>query len=206
MLRDGAPEGGTLRDRGVRTNGPDRCHSRLMTELIEIRVGELKQLFNSIDPSPFREKDLDPAAEEFIVEWAREAHRSAALELAVHVDRPAEPESDPAQLADAVHEFFRARAKVTRTKLRLTFRNGRISLVIGIFCLAVSVGLGTLVGRWLTEQHTAGLIRESLLIGGWVAMWKPLETFLYDWWPIRAEARLYDRLSKMPVNWHAGRM
>jgi len=26
-----------------------------------------------------------------------------------------------------------------------------------------------------------------------------LEIFLYGWWPIRAEARLYDRLSKMPV-------
>jgi hypothetical protein len=23
--------------------------------------------------------------------------------------------------------------------------------------------------------------------------------FLYDWWPIRAEARLYDRLGAMPV-------
>jgi len=42
-------------------------------------------------------------------------------------------------------------------------------------------------------------LRESLLIGGWVAMWRPLEVFLYDWWPIRLEARLYDRLSAMPV-------
>jgi hypothetical protein len=43
------------------------------------------------------------------------------------------------------------------------------------------------------------VLRESLLIGGWVAMWRPLEVFLYDWWPIRAEARLYDRLAAMPV-------
>jgi hypothetical protein len=37
------------------------------------------------------------------------------------------------------------------------------------------------------------------VIGGWVAMWRPLEVFLYDWWPIRAEARLFDRLSAMAV-------
>jgi hypothetical protein len=30
-------------------------------------------------------------------------------------------------------------------------------------------------------------------------MWRPLEVFLYDWWPIRADARLYDRLAVMPV-------
>jgi hypothetical protein len=26
-----------------------------------------------------------------------------------------------------------------------------------------------------------------------------LEVFLYDWWPIRAEANLFDRLAAMPV-------
>ena len=26
-------------------------------------------------------------------------------------------------------------------------------------------------------------------------MWRPLEIFLYDWWPIRAEGRLFDRLA-----------
>ena len=45
-------------------------------QLIEIHVSELRQLFNAIDPSPFRERDLDPDAEEFIVDWARERRRS----------------------------------------------------------------------------------------------------------------------------------
>lgn len=168
-------------------------------ELIKVHVGELTQLFNSIDPSPFREKDLDPAAEEFIVEWAREAHRRAPLALQIHVDRPQSSDKEAAAIGDAVHEFFRARAKATRAKLRLVFRNGRISLVIGIVCLVFSVWFGSLVERWLTESGGGNLVRESLLIGGWVAMWRPLETFLYDWWPIRAEAKLFDRLSVMPI-------
>jgi hypothetical protein len=33
-------------------------------------------------------------------------------------------------------------------------------------------------------------------VGGDVAA---AQIFLYDWWPIRAEARLFDRLSAMPV-------
>ena len=53
--------------------------------------------------------------------------------------------------------------------------------------------------RMLLATQFAGVARESLLIGGWVAMWRPLEVFLYDWWPIRAEARLFDRLSAMIV-------
>ena len=50
-------------------------------ELIEVHVSELKQLFNAIDPSPFRERDLDPNAEEFIADWAKEASPSATLGL-----------------------------------------------------------------------------------------------------------------------------
>ena len=40
--------------------------------MIELSVQEVAQLFESLDPYPFREKDLDKDAEEFIVGWARE--------------------------------------------------------------------------------------------------------------------------------------
>ena len=30
-------------------------------------------------------------------------------------------------------------------------------------------------------------------------MWKPLEVFLYDWWPILGERRIHDRLSRIKV-------
>jgi hypothetical protein len=167
-------------------------------ELIEIRVGELKQLFHSIDPSPFREKDLDPHAEEFIVGWAREARRDAPLALLVHLDRSAGPPDEPAMLRDAVHEYFRQQGLAVRRNLRQLFRVGRTSLAIGLIFLGVSLALGNAIER-LLENRLGEILRESLLIGGWVAMWRPLETFLYDWWPVRAEIRLFDRLSAMPV-------
>ena len=46
--------------------------------VIRVHVTELRQLFNSIDPSPFRSRDLDPKAEEFIVGWAKDFGRTAA--------------------------------------------------------------------------------------------------------------------------------
>ena len=101
--------------------------------------------------------------------------------------------------ADAIHEFFRQRAAETLRNLAALFRRGRISLAIGLTCLAACVGTGDLLVNYFPGNHFATILRESLLIGGWVAMWRPLEIFLYDWWPIRAEARLCTRLSAMPV-------
>ena len=55
------------------------------------------------------------------------------------------------------------------------------------------------VTRWTGAGGAGEILRESLMIGGWVAMWRPLEIFLSDWWPIRADGRLFDRLATMPV-------
>jgi hypothetical protein len=168
-------------------------------EVIEVRVAELKQLFNAMDASPFRERDLDPDAEEFIVGWAREAPRDAQLALLVNLDRDPGPADEPAALRDAIGEFFSARARVSRRRLRQLLRVGRTSLLVGLVFLAATVGIGDLIARAMKGQRLGELLREGLAIGGWVAMWRPLEIFLYGWWPIRTEARLYDRLSVMSV-------
>ena len=167
--------------------------------MIEVHVADLQQLFNSLDPTPFRKRDLDPQAEEFIAGWARELDADKPIGLVVHVDT-GEPTHDQVNtLNEAVRDFFGERASRSRQRLRQLFKVGRISLVIGLLFLTASIAVGDMIASMLEDSGFAGVVRESLLIGGWVAMWRPLEIFLYDWWPIRAEARLMNRLSAMLV-------
>jgi hypothetical protein len=169
-------------------------------QVVEIHVKDLDQLFNSIDPAPFRERDLDPNAEAFIVESVKDLHQhDRPLALVVLVDRDAVSANDAAIVKNAVHQYFDSRARERRLRLRELFSNGRKSLVIGLVCVAGAVGASDLVQTMFEGRRFTSIISESLVIGGWVAMWRPLEVFLYDWWPIRAEARLYTKLSEMPV-------
>jgi len=167
--------------------------------IIEVHLGELKQLFDAIDPSPFRDRDLDPKAEEFIVGWAKDLPRDAELALIVDLDREAGLPDEATVLRDAIHEFFRHRAETCRQRLRELFRVGRSSLVIGLAALGAAIALGDFLATLMKGSRIGEILRESLTIGGWVSMWRPLEVFLYDWWPIRNEARLSDRLAAMPV-------
>ena len=75
-------------------------------QVIEVRVAELRQLFNAIDPSPFRERDLDPRAEEFIVDWSRDLPADARLALLVHLERAPGQSDEAVVLREAIHEFF----------------------------------------------------------------------------------------------------
>src|SRR5262245_60258886 len=119
---------------------------------MEIHLVELKQLFNQMDPAPFRERDLDPNAEEFIVGWSHELPSDAPLCLIVHLDRDAGTQEEPAVLREAIHEFFRQRGDVTRRKLRQLLRQGRISLLIGLAFLTVSMVSGDLVAKMIESR------------------------------------------------------
>lgn len=170
-----------------------------VSAVLELHVGELRQLFNSMDPAPFRERDLDPKAQAYIVEWAQEIKAGRPLRLIVHVDDPAARPEDAEILRDAIAQYFRQRALATRRGLKKLFRIGRISLLIGVLFVAAAAVAGDAIAGMVGERRYVTTIHDSLVIGAWVALWRPMEIFLYEWWPIRSEARLYERLAQLDV-------
>lgn len=165
--------------------------------IIELELREMSQLFNSMDPSPLENKDLNDDVEEFIVSSSQEYRPDQSLTLRIHLEEwPAE---DPtAVVQNSIHNYFAYRANLNRLAFRRLMRRGRASLLIGLLFLATCLAttklvLGDLRGTW------AVILRESLTIAGWVAMWRPMEIYLYDWWPLRRKSRLYQKLSQIPV-------
>ena len=163
--------------------------------VIELRLREMTQLFNSLDPSPFLERDLDADAEEFIVSWAAEIPMHRELELVIHL--PATPVADT-RVEESVQAYFKHRAEHKQREFVQLLRRGRLSLLVGVLFLTACLAAAGLIPRLLSEG-IARLIRESLTIIGWVALWRPLEIYLYDWWPLRAERRNLQRLARMRV-------
>ncbi len=169
-----------------------------MTGLIEVKLTELKQFFNSMDPSPFHECDLDDDAEEFIVSWAQEHPRQHDLRLVLHLTQAPPDTPDPQRLvAESVAHYFDYRARMMHREFKRLMREGRASFMIGLLFLIACQYAASLIaspaGNWPT------VAREGLTIIGWVAMWKPLNIYLYSWWPILTRRRLYQRLARMPV-------
>jgi hypothetical protein len=164
---------------------------------IEVRLRELAQLFNSMDPSPFLDRDLDGDADEFIVSWARQHPPGCEFELVIHLSAPA-PGDRATGLEEAVRHYFGTRAQLKQREFQVLMRHGRLSLLIGVAFMTGCLFAGGFVRR-LGTGTGAGFANESLAILGWVAMWRPLQIYLYDWWPLREEQRLFARLARMPV-------
>lgn len=171
--------------------------------LIEVRLRELRQLFNSMDPTPFHHQDLDPDAEEFIVSWALEHPAEGEIGLIIHLEqRPSESDAE-ARISEAIHNYFSYRAELVTRELRQLMQRGRVSLLIGLAFLGGCIVAADLLGH-ADKSPLVGIIRESLTIGGWVAMWRPLEIFLYDWWPLTTRRRTLAKLGTAPVKLEIG--
>ena len=166
--------------------------------LIEIRLREIRQLFHTLDPAPFREKDLDEAAESYLLEACREAGARSPLRLVVYLPEPDVRSEAARTLPDAVHNYFAYRERQLRADIMRLLRYGAGSFVIGLMFLILCLALR----RWLVAAPLfvdRAIVDEGLLILGWVALWRPTEVLLYDWWPLARRRLLLKRLAVIPV-------
>ena len=166
---------------------------------IEVRLSSIDQLFDTLDPSPFREKDLDRDVEEFIVSWARELRTDLAFRIVVHLPEKQLTRPEAKDIAPAITGFFAYNAQEIGLKLKELFRVGRHSLAIGIAVLIVSIVASQMVAQNLEPRPLGKVLEESLIIFAWVANWRPIEIFLYEWWPLNRRRRLYQRIAASKI-------
>ena len=167
--------------------------------VVEVRIRELGQLFNSLDPSPFTERDLDDQAEAYIVGWAREVDTGAPFRIVVHLPEGEARKAQERSLESAIGNYFTYRAGMLERDMSDLLRIGRRSLGIGVAVLAMCTGLSQILRTAFPHSAFSQLFAEGIIIFGWVANWRPVEIFLYDIWTIRRRVDLYRRLAQAQI-------
>lgn len=167
--------------------------------VIEIKLNTPEQLLNSFDPSPFHSRDLDDRAADYIIDSAEEADSGGPLALVIELPGDQAMRELSMDLPLALRNSFRFRARQARLQLRDQFRLGRLSLAIGLAVLGLCTLVIHLLELSVAQSTFAQMMEQGLFILGWVALWRPLEIFLYDWWPLARRIRLLERLSDAKV-------
>ena len=166
---------------------------------IELRLHDGAQLFNTLDPFPFREGDVAADAERYIVEWAQELPKDEPISIVIHLQSSGMTGKPGPDLATALTSWFGAKARSETQALRELFRDGRLAFLIGFAGLALCLFLSFVLTQRF-EGPFARVLQESLLIIGWVVIWRPAEIFLYDWLPLVRRRRLFQRLAEARVS------
>lgn len=166
---------------------------------IDIRLRQIEQLFDSLDPSPFHDKALDRDAEAYLFECAGEFPAGVAMELLVH--GPAALGARSEDIASAIHRHFALLLSQAERRHRRRMRVARIAILFGAAVLAAALLLRAWIVDW--GGGAGDVLSEGLLILAWVALWRPAEMALFDRWEQRDEMRLLRALARVPVRFQA---
>jgi hypothetical protein len=163
------------------------------SEAIELKVDRLALLFDPLDPFPLPSRDIAKPVEIFILDWAREL-REASIRIVIRAPAREAQAPEALQLRSAFSAYFSKNAESLSRDLRELFRVGRVSLLIGLGVLALcSIGANAI--NEMFQTPIAHFASEGLIILGWVANWRPIEIFLYEWWPLARARRLHQRIA-----------
>jgi hypothetical protein len=163
-------------------------------------VATVEHFFNPMDPSPIEERSLNQEVADWIEEWGEDFDKADAIAVEVYVadGRFAGREQT---IIDGLHNHFEYREWQSARQLGKLLREGRVSMLIGIVAIAGFNAASRLIGS--SNNPAIEVVHEGLSVLGWVSMWKPMEIFLYEWWPIRRERRACRRLAEAAVTFPA---
>lgn len=169
------------------------------TALIELRIRTLGQLFESMDPAPFRDKALDEKAARYLLDAVREHPRDTALRVLLHL--PESLRQSAHHVPEAIRNHFQFAVAQAVRERRWHMAAGWRALLLGVLVLSVCITLGTVIAGQLADSSRAGLkvIDEGLLILGWVALWRPLDILLFDRLEMSKALAELRRLTDVPV-------
>ncbi|MGE3958179.1 MAG: hypothetical protein AB7H96_15795 [Vicinamibacterales bacterium] len=166
---------------------------------IDLTVRHSRQLFDNRDPAPFHERELDADAFEYVMAAAQEIPWKQRLAIVVTISDEPEPRLAPTVIVDALRNHFTYATEQVDRRFRHHVRRGQVTLAVGLTVLVLFLTLAELAAS-LPAGHLREILHEGLIITGWVAMWRPLEVLLYDWWPLVDERRHIRRILEAPVS------
>jgi hypothetical protein len=164
------------------------------TATVSLRVRNVAQLFNSFDPSPFWDRDLDREAAEFIEDEFSDRQSADHWHLNVHTQDGGASRQD---LQAAIEHYYTRLAGSARRDLAEHLKIGQLALLGGIAIFLACMGARDLLQRSFTELPK--MLDEGLIILAWIAMWRPVEVLAYEWLPLLHKRRLYERLAGIRV-------
>ncbi len=172
-------------------------HANAPVSTVSMHVRQLLQLFNSLDPAPFWDRDLDPAAATFIEQEFSDRRRDRHWVLEVTTAETGELSARDVQQAIKVYYERMAMSASKRLREKLWIGQWALLVGVGVFVLCM-VTLQSLQQRY--AQRAPQLLAEGLVVLAWVAIWIPVEQLFYDLAPLLRERRFFRRLSLVRVH------
>lgn len=166
------------------------------TTEIKLQLQNINELLR-LPVSSYIKSTLQTDAEEFIIEEAEALPLKAPINIKVHLALSEVKYKD--DIAPAIRRHFSYRREQSQKEYKRIFKYGWRILFIALGLLAVIFSITEIAFYYMPDNKPVRFIHESFIILSWVALWRPLELLLYEWYPVKTDINLYSRLENSSV-------
>lgn len=167
--------------------------------LIELNLSTISQLFHTLDPSPFHQKELDPEAERYIVDIVDDFPKETEFRIVAYLPEALANSREAREIPVAIRNHFQYRALMQQQLFRERSRYGKFTVIVGLVFLAIATMASYAVSLYFVNSIMAQFAAKALEVAGWVAMWEPVTVHLYQLWPIVKQKRIYEKIAGLDI-------
>jgi hypothetical protein len=111
---------------------------------------------------------------------------------------------DVATISAKLKEFYQIHTTELKNELMVMKTQSLDALIKGVPIMIAALSLNFVIEQRLKNEphinYYEFILKESMYIFGWVSMWKPIELFLYDRWPLNRKLKSYDKMLVTPIH------
>lgn len=165
---------------------------------IPISIDRFSSVFNSLDSSPIKIRDLSPDFTSFLQDSSDEIPLSYQIKISIQVEQELRDPTMEIETLQGIRHYFRYLILKENAKVRRT-RQKTIKYVLFFIVFIASVILSS---KTLPENLLTDLFKEGLTVGGWIFLWQTFDINFIQMDSIRDRIIHLKRLSEAEFIFH----
>jgi hypothetical protein len=164
---------------------------------INVIVKDSKDIFEHFGFRSLEDKVMNAGLETYIINSIKSYPLKKKVNIIISFMQEIE-QVDITSIEKIIHTHFMYKAEETDLNLKQQFRQWKINMSIGVLFLVLCLILVEILERF-SSTNIVKIIKESLLIIGWVALWEPITFILFGWRSVKRNKLYYEKLSHIAI-------
>jgi hypothetical protein len=166
--------------------------------IIAVALEKYADIFNELDPSPFRKRDLDNDLRVFLEDCSSDIPLNQEIILQFNLTNEAQDKEKEERIRQGLKTYFSFTTSLLSSEIRKSYEKSAVYAGVSLVLLFVSYSLRTtIVGNPLYST-----LIEGISISGWVFLWEAISTFTFKKRDAKNKRRHYKRFTGAQIRFN----
>lgn len=168
---------------------------------ISLHLKKLDDLFVEPETNPFENTHLGTSGVKIVLDELRFRPSNQGVRLKIYLPSSQITPRLDERVLDAIQRYCQFMIQEGEKEIEDIRRTGRAKLIVGLIGMVICFLLSS-AGYWLAEnlgsslaiRVVADLLASFFAVVGWVIVWNPLDSLVFEWRPVRRDNRIYQSI------------